>query len=163
MTKPVPPSPMPAEASARTWPLAAAPALYWAAIAATGDLRPGIFAVAAGAAAAWLAAGRVRTLLLLIYPTVAALPQHLEKLAARDMDYFHLYAFNLPRQLGANFEMLGSYVFWLAERGVPGLSDVMTACRRIAEGAKAVQLADLAYRSVAEKRWIDVPDLTLAG
>mgnify|MGYP003352221842 CR=1 FL=1 len=31
------------------------------------------------------------------------------------------------------------------------------------EGAKAVQLADLAYRSVAEKRWIDVPDLTLAG
>ena len=73
MTKPVPPSPMPAEASARTWPLAAAPALYWAAIAATGDLRPGIFAVAAGAAAAWLAAGRVRTLLLLIYPAVAAL------------------------------------------------------------------------------------------
>ena len=78
----------------------------------------------------------------------AALPQHLEKLAARDMDYFHLYAFNLPRQLGANFEMLGSYVFWLAERGVPGLSDVMTACRRIAEGAKAVQfqLARMANR-----------------
>jgi len=31
----------------------------------------------------------------------------------------------------------------------------------LVEGAKAVQLADLAYKSVAEKRWIDVPDLTL--
>ena len=31
----------------------------------------------------------------------------------------------------------------------------------LVEGAKAVQLADLAYRSVAERRWIDVPDLTL--
>jgi predicted dehydrogenase len=31
----------------------------------------------------------------------------------------------------------------------------------LVEGAKAVQLADLAYRSVAERRWIDVPELTL--
>ena len=29
------------------------------------------------------------------------------------------------------------------------------------EGAKAVQLADLAYRSVAEQRWMDVPELKL--
>ena len=29
------------------------------------------------------------------------------------------------------------------------------------EGAKAVQLADLAYRSVAEHRWMDVPELSL--
>jgi hypothetical protein len=29
------------------------------------------------------------------------------------------------------------------------------------EGAKAVQLADLAYRSVAEGRWMPVPDLRL--
>ena len=33
----------------------------------------------------------------------------------------------------------------------------------LVEGAKAVQLADLAYRSVAERRWIDVPELTLGG
>ena len=39
------------------------------------------------------------------------LPQHLEPLAERaTSSYFHLYAFNLPRQLGANFEMLGSYL-----------------------------------------------------
>lgn len=31
----------------------------------------------------------------------------------------------------------------------------------LVEGAKAVQLADLAYRSVAERRWIEVPGLTL--
>jgi len=31
----------------------------------------------------------------------------------------------------------------------------------LVEGAKAVQLADLAYRSVAEKRWIEVPELKL--
>jgi predicted dehydrogenase len=31
----------------------------------------------------------------------------------------------------------------------------------LVEGAKAVQLADLAYRSVTEKRWIDVPELRL--
>jgi predicted dehydrogenase len=33
----------------------------------------------------------------------------------------------------------------------------------LVEGAKAVQLADLAYRSVAEQRWIDVPELKLAS
>ena len=31
----------------------------------------------------------------------------------------------------------------------------------LVEGAKAVQLADLAYRSVAEGRWMAVPDLSL--
>ena len=31
----------------------------------------------------------------------------------------------------------------------------------LVEGAKAVQLADLAYKSVAEQRWIDVPELSL--
>jgi predicted dehydrogenase len=31
----------------------------------------------------------------------------------------------------------------------------------LVEGAKAVQLADLAYRSVAEQRWMQVPELTL--
>jgi hypothetical protein len=31
----------------------------------------------------------------------------------------------------------------------------------LVEGAKAVQLADLAYRSVAEDRWMSVPTLRL--
>lgn len=73
----------------------------------------------------------------------AALPQHIDRLAGRDMDYFHLYAFNLPRQLGANFEMLGTYLDWLA-----GPAEAAAAARRIAEGAKALQfqLARMANR-----------------
>jgi hypothetical protein len=69
----------------------------------------------------------------------AAMPSHLERLAARDMDYFHLYAFNLPRQLGANFEMLSTYLGWLGAHGQDGLGDAAAAARRIAEAAKAVQ------------------------
>ncbi len=67
------------------------------------------------------------------------MPRHLERLAARDMDYFHLYAFNLPRQLGANFEMLGTYLDWLGANGQDGLADAAAVSRRIAEAAKAVQ------------------------
>jgi len=29
----------------------------------------------------------------------------------------------------------------------------------LAEGAEAVQLAELAHRSIAEQRWMEVPDL----
>jgi hypothetical protein len=31
----------------------------------------------------------------------------------------------------------------------------------LVEGAKAVQLADLAYRSMAEQRWMEVKELRL--
>ncbi len=85
----------------------------------------------------------------------AALPQHLETLAARDMDYFHLYAFNVMRQLGANFEMLGTYLDWLQE---PALGEAAAAARRIAEGAKAVQF-NLAR--MASRRRFDVTKLVL--
>ncbi|MBS0541106.1 MAG: DUF1839 family protein [Proteobacteria bacterium] len=67
------------------------------------------------------------------------MPRHLERLAARDMAFFHLYAFNLPRQLGANFEMLATYLDWLGAHGQDGLADTAAAGRRIAEAAKAVQ------------------------
>ena len=69
----------------------------------------------------------------------AAMPDHLDRLAARDMDYFHLYAFNLPRQLGANFEMLGTFLDWLGAHGQEGLADTALAARRISEAAKALQ------------------------
>jgi len=84
----------------------------------------------------------------------AELPAHLERLAARDMTYFHLYAFNLPRQLGANFEMLSTYLAWLG-----GNDDLAAAARRIAEGAKAIQF-QLA-RMVNRKRF-DAAALQLA-
>jgi hypothetical protein len=85
----------------------------------------------------------------------AALPGHLEMLAARDMDYFHLYAFNLPRQLGANFEMLGTYLDWLAE---PALAEPAAAARRIAEDAKAIQFQ---LARMANRRRFDTAKLVL--
>jgi hypothetical protein len=77
-----------------------------------------------------------------------ALPLHFERLAARDSDFFHLYAFNLPRQLGANFEMLGTYLHWLGAHGEDGLAEAALASRRIAEAAKTLQflLARMAHR-----------------
>jgi hypothetical protein len=89
----------------------------------------------------------------------AAMPSHLERLAARDMDYFHLYAFNLPRQLGANFEMLGTYVDWLGAQGQAGLGEVAAAARRIAEAAKAVQFQ---LARMANRRRFDVSALQFA-
>lgn len=78
----------------------------------------------------------------------AALPSHLDRLATRDMAYFHLYAFNVPRQLGANFEMLGTCLQWFGAKGIDDLADAAVACRRIAEAAKAVQfqLARMVHR-----------------
>ena len=64
----------------------------------------------------------------------AALPEHLALLAARSMDYFHLYAFNTLRQLGANFELLGSYVRW-----IDGPAEGVEGCDTIASSAKALQ------------------------
>ncbi|PWC36625.1 serine--tRNA ligase [Azospirillum sp. TSO35-2] len=80
----------------------------------------------------------------------AAFPEHLDRLLARPMEDFHLYAFNLLRQLGANFELLGAHVGWL-----DGPAEAVEACRSIAEGAKAMQF-QLA-RTVARRK---APDLT---
>lgn len=85
----------------------------------------------------------------------AALGQHLETLAARDMAYFHLYAFNVSRQLGANFEMLGTHLDWLGEPALAGAAD---AARRIAEGAKAIQFQ---LARMANRRRFDVSKLVL--
>ena len=82
-------------------------------------------------------------------------PRHQERLADSPLEYFHLYAFNTLRQLGANFELLGRYARWLAaqqSQGAAGstLEGVRTACIRIAESAKALQF-QLA-RAVARRR-----------
>jgi len=51
------------------------------------------------------------------------------------MSYFHAYSFNIFRQLGANFELLGHYLRWLNldGRSDPGLiANMVAACNRIA-------------------------------
>jgi hypothetical protein len=83
----------------------------------------------------------------------ADFPRHLDMLAARTMAYFHSYTFNVMRQLGANFEMLGSHIGWLAGQGETGLTDAQTACVQVAEGAKALQF-QLA-RAVSRKKFGD--------
>ncbi|MCW5746798.1 MAG: DUF1839 family protein [Alphaproteobacteria bacterium] len=83
----------------------------------------------------------------------ADFPRHLETLAARPMAYFHLYAFNMLRQLGANFELMGSYLGWLKGQGESGLDETAAACLQVAEGAKALQF-QLA-RAVSRKKFGD--------
>jgi hypothetical protein len=65
--------------------------------------------------------------------------RHIETLASRPMSYFHLYCFNTARQLGANFELLGSHLRWLDERAGLGLEDLAAGATRIASDAKVLQ------------------------
>ncbi|MFX5522615.1 DUF1839 family protein, partial [Acinetobacter baumannii] len=62
-------------------------------------------------------------------------PQHLDELAARGEPAFHPYAFNVLRQLGANFELLGKYLRWLSLQGQPLPAAIATACQRLASEA----------------------------
>ena len=80
----------------------------------------------------------------------AAFPAHLETLIARGDAYFHLYAFNTLRQLGANFELLAHYVDWLGEAGVQIASPIGTACKTIASEAKVLQFR--MARAMARRR-----------
>ena len=75
-----------------------------------------------------------------------ALPAAAEVVAERGQDFFHLYAFNTLRQLGANFELFGDHLDWL---GLPG--DAADDARQIARTAKAAQF-QLA-RACAKRRF----------
>jgi Domain of unknown function (DUF1839) len=80
-----------------------------------------------------------------------AFAAHARELAERPMEYFHLYSFNLLRQLGANFELLASHLVWLESHGERGLGSALTAAREIASQAKTMQF-QLA-RAVARKKF----------
>lgn len=69
----------------------------------------------------------------------ASLSGHLADLAGRPQDYFHVYAFNTLRQLGANFELLASHLAWLSAKGEPGLAQAEAAALEIATSAKTMQ------------------------
>ena len=76
-----------------------------------------------------------------------------EDAAARPDGFVHKYAFNTARQLGMNFELLGSHLAWLdmhgTERGA--LQSAIESCKALSSGAKAFQF-QLA-RAVARKRF----------
>jgi hypothetical protein len=68
-----------------------------------------------------------------------AFPQHLEALLTRGDAYFHVYAFNTLRQLGANFELLGRYLLWLRHHGHAAPEVIVSRCQTIASEAKVLQ------------------------
>lgn len=60
-------------------------------------------------------------------------------LLERPMPRFHAYAFNNLRQAGANAELFGSYLEWLAGQGEAGLEQPRADALRIAEIMKVMQ------------------------
>ncbi len=70
--------------------------------------------------------------------------------AEREPAFLHKYAFNTARQLGMNFELLGSHLAWLDGTG-PSLTAAIAACKALSSGAKSFQF-QLA-RAVARKRF----------
>lgn len=69
----------------------------------------------------------------------ARFPEHAAMLATRPPGFFHAYAFNTLRQLGANFELLASHLQWLwMVKGID-FSDGIIAAQAIAGGAKSFQ------------------------
>lgn len=69
----------------------------------------------------------------------AAFPAHAEQLRSGPPEFFHIYAFNTLRQLGANFELLGSHLAWLERKHDIDFEEEITAADAIAGGAKAFQ------------------------
>ncbi|AZO25055.1 DUF1839 family protein [Mesorhizobium sp. M1E.F.Ca.ET.045.02.1.1] len=81
----------------------------------------------------------------------AAFGRHAETLATRSPDYFHTYAFNTLRQVGANFELLGSHLEWLGQHGETCLAEAAQAAGDIADGAKVMQFK--LARAMARQRF----------
>jgi hypothetical protein len=69
----------------------------------------------------------------------AAFPAQLDLLLERGERFFHLYSFNLMRQLGANFEFLSKYLDWLNEQGIGMPTAITTSAQKIASEAMVMQ------------------------
>ncbi|MEA2832379.1 MAG: hypothetical protein QOG66_581 [Methylobacteriaceae bacterium] len=78
-----------------------------------------------------------------------AIGMQAEAVAKRTPDFFHVYAFNTLRQLGANFELCGTHLAWLFPAG--DADKAIAACKAISGGAKSLQF-QLA-RAAARKRF----------
>lgn len=80
-----------------------------------------------------------------------AFEDHARALAGRAPDYFHTYAFNTLRQVGANFELLASHLDWLQTKARLDFDAPARAAERIADGAKAIQFK--LARAMARQRF----------
>jgi len=77
--------------------------------------------------------------------------RHAADLATRPPEWFHIYAFNLMRQYGANFELSASHLAWLEGQGETGLEPARLAAEEIAETMKVMQFK--LARAMARKRF----------
>ena len=80
-----------------------------------------------------------------------AFEDHARALAGRQPEYFHTYAFNTLRQVGANFELLASHLDWLQVKARMAFDAPARAAERIADGAKAIQFK--LARAMARQRF----------
>ncbi len=64
-------------------------------------------------------------------------PAQVEAIAERPFGFFHKYAFNTLRQLGANFELAASHLEWLGQG--KSFATASADALQVAETAKAVQ------------------------
>ncbi|SAK76795.1 hypothetical protein AWB79_04651 [Caballeronia hypogeia] len=69
----------------------------------------------------------------------AAFPAHVETMLARGEPYARLYAFNMMRQLGANFELLAHYLQWMREQGFDIPAQTHIGARKIASETMVMQ------------------------
>lgn len=81
----------------------------------------------------------------------AELPSLWRVLEARPPSFFHSFAFNTFRQVGANFELLGNHLAWLRQDGA--FAAESAECRLISSNAKALQFQ--AARASSRKRPLD--------
>jgi hypothetical protein len=84
----------------------------------------------------------------------ARLPADLEWLKGESLGVFHGYAFNTLRQLGANFELAGTFLRWLEKRGHDGLEPAAKELESIATTSKALQFK--IARFVNNKKPVDL-------
>jgi hypothetical protein len=86
--------------------------------------------------------------------------RHAADLATRPPEWFHIYAFNLPRQYGANFELLASHLAWLRDQGETDLDAAIAAAEEIAEAAKVFQFK--LARAMAKKKFDGLVEMIAA-
>ena len=78
----------------------------------------------------------------------ARFAEHAQAVGAREPAFFHKYAFNTLRQLGANFELCAAHLDWL---DAAAFADAATEARALSSGAKVLQF-QLA-RATARKKY----------
>ncbi|WP_242390282.1 DUF1839 family protein [Polymorphum gilvum] len=67
------------------------------------------------------------------------IPAQVAAISERPFGFFHLYAFNTLRQLGANFELFSSHLEWLSDHGRRGLEKEISNAKAISATCKTVQ------------------------